>query len=296
MVRYPMQRIGVTAGFGLYDPRGAGASMHYAVDISRTQPKSFDVTAAHDGTVLASLFDTAGGNLIALRGGYNEKLDVITRYGHLLSRAVRTGDAVRCGDVIGVQGNTGTATTAQHLHFETWLVPKTYAYRAADRPLYAVDPLGVCQLGEDQQFVRDACTRGYAALPYPEPKLPLRETAGTLRILGNPAMYFYPSAACSPYVSGYTRCKSGIADFFGDREFPARYTCENNGAAWAYAETPYGWVWVPLRQGESELVPLAGQTPGTEAQAENGADAAVQAKLKAYDSAVRAIRAALAAL
>ncbi|MEA4912188.1 MAG: M23 family metallopeptidase [Oscillospiraceae bacterium] len=293
MVRYPMQRIGVTAGFGLYDPYGRGATMHYAIDISRTQPESFDVFAAHDGTVLASVFDTAGGNLIALRGGYNERLDVITRYGHLRSRAVKAGDRVRCGDVIGVQGNTGTATTAQHLHFETWLVPKAYTYRAADRPSYAVDPLGVCQLTQGQRFVCDACTRGLAAIPSPEPKIALTALErATLRVTGKPSMYFYPSTAYAPYAGGYARGRASLRDFFSQSEFAARYSCENDGLRWAYIDTDFGWVWVPVRAGESELRTQEIDIPDGSAAEEQTA----QKRLEEYAAAVQSIRAALAAL
>jgi len=126
-----MQRIGVTASFAIYNPFATTPSMHYAIDISRTQPQSFNVFAAHDGRCIMSLFDAAGGNMIALQGYYNEKKDIITRYAHLSIRSVYKNDTVTRGQIIGVQGNTGSATTGQHLHFETWIVPKNYTYTAS---------------------------------------------------------------------------------------------------------------------------------------------------------------------
>ncbi len=42
-----------------------------------------------------------------------------TRYGHLLKFAVRSGDTVRRGDVVGYVGKTGRAT-GTHVHYEVW--------------------------------------------------------------------------------------------------------------------------------------------------------------------------------
>ncbi len=297
MVQYPMQRTGVTAGFGLYNPYGTGALMHYAIDISRTQPESFDVYAAHDGEVVLSLYDAAGGNMVAVKGYYNERLDILTRYGHLASRAVRKGGAVKRGDVLGVQGNTGTATTGRHLHFETWLVPKGYAYSAGDRAKYAVDPLSVCQLAPGQQFKSDASTRGYEAIPYPEPKLPLKElTRAKLRMTGAPEMYFYPSLKYAPYAAGYDRRVRSAVDFLGKREFDAPYACENDGLTWAYIDTVRGFVWAPVRAGESELYIPDGAQSAPQGGEEQADASALAQRLAAHERAVGLIRDALAAL
>ncbi|NLC78146.1 MAG: peptidoglycan DD-metalloendopeptidase family protein [Ruminococcaceae bacterium] len=247
MVIYPMKRIGVTAGFGMYSPFSGARTMHYALDISRTQPQSFDVFAAHDGEVILSAYDAAGGNMVAVKGGYNEARDIITRYAHLKSRAVKKGAAVKCGEVIGVQGNTGAATTGQHLHFETWLVPKGYAYAFADRPKYAVDPLAVCELTSAQTFVCDELTRGYEAIPYPEPAVStLRKTSGWVTVKENLPFGLYPSKKYSHYVAGYDRSRGGILDFCDESRFEAVYLCENEGISWALIKTPYGLAWLPL--------------------------------------------------
>lgn len=254
MVQYPMQRIGVTAGFAIYNPFGASPSMHYAIDISRTQPQSYNVSAAHDGRVILSLYDTSGGNIIGIQGYYNDKKDIITRYAHLSIRSVFKGDTVTRGQMLGIQGNTGTATTGQHLHFETWIVPKNYTYSFGDRKKYAVDPLSVCQLMDGQEFVSDAETFNYKAIPYPTPDLSITDvTEGKVTFVGDVPMYFFPGAEYSPFVADYNRSKKSVTDFFYDTVFSCTKICMINGARWALIVTARGDVWVPILDGKSIL-------------------------------------------
>lgn len=262
MVQYPMKRIGVTAGFGMYNPFGNGSVMHYAIDISRTQPKGFEVFAAHDGTVLLSAYDYSGGNMVVLKGYYNEALDIVTRYAHLKNRTVKKGAAVKRGEIIGVQGNTGTATTAQHLHFETWLVPKNYGYRFADRDSYAVDPLSVCELLNSQSFISDACTRDLEAIPYPEPAVQsLRPVKGSVQIKSNLPFGLFPSHKYAFYSAGKDRKRSGILDFCKGRSYEVTYTCENEGRRWVLALTDYGAAWLELLEGKTVFQEETEATP-----------------------------------
>ncbi len=260
-----MKRIGVTAGFGMYNPFGKGSTMHYAIDVSRTQPNGFEIFAAHDGTAVLSAYDYSGGNIIVLQGSYNESIDIITRYAHLKSRAVKKGATVKRGELIGFQGNTGAATTGQHLHFETWLVPKGYSYRFSDRDKYAVDPLAVCELLSTQTFVSDSCTRGLEAIPYPEPAVEsLSSSKGTVQILRNLPFGLYPSHKYAFYSAGENRRRCGILDFCAEKEYELVYTCENEGSRWALVMTGYGAAWLELLEGKAVLKEELKATPQNE--------------------------------
>jgi len=96
-------------------------------------PIGTPVHAAGDGVVeWAGEFDDTyhdnllwllrmGGNILVLNCGDAEPSFV---YGHLHSFTVKRGDRVRKGQVIGLSGNTGTATTGAHLHVEA--IPPGY--------------------------------------------------------------------------------------------------------------------------------------------------------------------------
>jgi murein DD-endopeptidase MepM/ murein hydrolase activator NlpD len=58
-------------------------------------------------------YDGSYGNAILLSHGFG----ISTRYGHLSQFAVRAGQQVKRGDVIGYVGATGRVTGA-HLHYE----------------------------------------------------------------------------------------------------------------------------------------------------------------------------------
>jgi murein DD-endopeptidase MepM/ murein hydrolase activator NlpD len=73
--------------------------------------------AARPGTVVSVTYDGAYGNMVTLSHGNIDGDDVKTRYAHLASATVSTGEDVGAGDAIGNIGSTGYATGA-HLHFE----------------------------------------------------------------------------------------------------------------------------------------------------------------------------------
>jgi murein DD-endopeptidase MepM/ murein hydrolase activator NlpD len=94
-------------GFG---PRGD--RMHAGVDF--TAPSGTPVAAARSGTVVRAGWDPSGfGNVVVLRHGSG----VQTLYAHLSSIAVRQGQAVGGGALIGRVGSSGRST-GPHLHFE----------------------------------------------------------------------------------------------------------------------------------------------------------------------------------
>ena len=84
-----------------------------------SSPEGSPVLAADDGVVILAGGSVVNGVLV----GYGNYVVIAhsggltTLYGHLLRLAVRAGDAVTQGQVVGLEGSTGNSTGA-HLHFE----------------------------------------------------------------------------------------------------------------------------------------------------------------------------------
>lgn len=78
-------------------------------------PHGTPILAVGDGVVIASQFKQNNGNYVKIRhnGTYE------TQYLHMSKRAVKTGDHVRQGEVIGYVGSTGLAT-GPHVCFRFW--------------------------------------------------------------------------------------------------------------------------------------------------------------------------------
>jgi murein DD-endopeptidase MepM/ murein hydrolase activator NlpD len=93
------------------DPFTGEPDFHPGLDISADQGVPVHATA--DGTVESAAYDGSYGNAIVLSHGFT----ISTRYGHLSQFAVRPGQQVKRGDVIGYVGATGRVTGA-HLHYE----------------------------------------------------------------------------------------------------------------------------------------------------------------------------------
>jgi murein DD-endopeptidase MepM/ murein hydrolase activator NlpD len=96
---------------GRSDPFTGEPGFHQGLDISTE--KGQPVFATADGTVDSASYTGDYGNLIVLRHGFG----LMTRYGHLSSYAVKPGQSVRRGAVVGYVGSTGRSTGA-HLHYE----------------------------------------------------------------------------------------------------------------------------------------------------------------------------------
>ena len=96
---------------GRSDPFTGEPGFHQGLDISTE--KGHPVFATADGVVESASYTGDYGNLIVLKHAFSLK----TRYGHLSSYAVKAGQQVRRGDIIGYVGSTGRSTGA-HLHYE----------------------------------------------------------------------------------------------------------------------------------------------------------------------------------
>lgn len=102
----------LTGTFGMRsDPFSGEQGFHQGIDISAD--KGTPVLAPADGTVESSSFTHDYGNLLVVKHGFG----LMTRYGHLSGFAVKPGQRVKRGDVIGYVGSTGRST-GSHLHYE----------------------------------------------------------------------------------------------------------------------------------------------------------------------------------
>lgn len=93
------------------DPFTGERDFHPGLDISAD--KGDPVYATADGTITNASAAGNYGNLVVIDHGYGLE----TRYGHLSAFKVKEGRAVKRGDLIGLVGSTGRATSA-HLHYE----------------------------------------------------------------------------------------------------------------------------------------------------------------------------------
>lgn len=101
---------------------------HIGIDISCMT--GTPVYAAHGGTVCYQ-WTGPGGNCIKLTAPSGD----YTRYCHLSSYTADNGESVSAGEEIARSGNTGSATTGAHLHFEVHLPNGV-----------AIDPLSVMEV------------------------------------------------------------------------------------------------------------------------------------------------------
>ncbi len=101
---YPLPGAHVISPYG-------GKRRHSGVDL-KTCPND-EIVAAFDGVVVASGPFYGYGNCIRIRHAYGLE----TLYSHQSKNKVKVGQKVKAGEVIGLTGRTGRATT-EHLHFE----------------------------------------------------------------------------------------------------------------------------------------------------------------------------------
>jgi len=103
---WPIRQGYFSSGFGM-----RGKRMHKGVDL--VTKSGTNIYAVEDGEVTFSGQMRGYGNMIEIKHGNTYS----TRYGHNSRNMVKVGDRVKKGQVIGLVGATGRATTA-HVHFE----------------------------------------------------------------------------------------------------------------------------------------------------------------------------------
>lgn len=104
----------VSFGFGQQkNPFTGQYYIHKGMDLS-TYRQGDPIVASADGQIVTVDYDPGGfGNYIIIK----HKHGFYTRYGHLLSVRVRTGQRIQQNEIIGYIGNTGLST-GPHLHYE----------------------------------------------------------------------------------------------------------------------------------------------------------------------------------
>jgi murein DD-endopeptidase MepM/ murein hydrolase activator NlpD len=128
----PLDSPRISSNFGLrVHPITGNPQFHSGVDLIPTG--DLLIRPVMRGKVALASFGKELGNVVVIRHGSG----VETLYGHMASIAVQTGDEVTENTVIGVVGNTGSATTGRHLHFEVTVGG------------YPVNPLKVIQTAQN---------------------------------------------------------------------------------------------------------------------------------------------------
>jgi murein DD-endopeptidase MepM/ murein hydrolase activator NlpD len=104
----------LTAGYGVRsDPFTGERAQHLGLDISAN--RGLPIYATAHGRVDSAAYRSEYGNLVVI----DHDFGLTTRYAHLSRFAVKAGDRVQRGDIIGYVGSTGRSTSP-HLHYEVW--------------------------------------------------------------------------------------------------------------------------------------------------------------------------------
>lgn len=111
--------------------------LHRGVDIA--VPTGTTVYAAMDGTVTTAAYDDYYGNYVVIE----DSKGYCTKYAHMDTLSVSTGQDITHGTVIGTTGNTGSST-GSHLHIECLYNGEYYNplfyFEAGEKTLYGETP------------------------------------------------------------------------------------------------------------------------------------------------------------
>lgn len=153
-------RNAIQSWFG--DPRDGGKRDHEGIDIFARA--GTEVVAVAPGVITGVNTTNIGGKVVWQR---DPARNVEYYYAHLATQAVRVGDRVNAGDVVGTVGNTGNArNTPPHLHFAVYkprrlaINPVPFLY---DQPSDPISPLLVdlSALGDVRRTVGDRIALRY---------------------------------------------------------------------------------------------------------------------------------------
>lgn len=113
------QLVGLASGYGLrFHPIYKVKKMHWGIDFAAAIGTPIYATA--DGVIDKVQVKFSGyGKMLEIDHGFGYR----TRYAHMHDFAVRQGQRVKRGELIGYVGDTGTST-ASHLHYEVFVNEK----------------------------------------------------------------------------------------------------------------------------------------------------------------------------
>jgi murein DD-endopeptidase MepM/ murein hydrolase activator NlpD len=119
---WPLEGV-LTQGYGNTGFTSLGYNFHNGLDIAAAAGTK--IVAAYDGIVQdTGMGEGAYGNWVTIRHDVGGGRQLITLYGHMASFVVAKGQAVKMGDLVGFEGNTGNTTRLLygphrgfHLHF-----------------------------------------------------------------------------------------------------------------------------------------------------------------------------------
>lgn len=115
-MRYPFEPKFITGRFGTLSEfrKKNGMQPHSGVDWAKSE--GTPIPSIANGTIVLQQWSDVLGNVSVLRVmGSDQKLYYVG-FCHLKAEGMKVGTKVKEGDVIGLVGNTGSASSGAHLH------------------------------------------------------------------------------------------------------------------------------------------------------------------------------------
>lgn len=115
-MRFPFDPKFITGRFGTLSEfrRKNGMQPHSGVDWAR--PEGTPIPSIANGTIVLQQWSDVLGNVSVLRVMDKDKKLAYVGFCHLAKPGLEVGTKVKEGDIVGLVGNTGSASSGAHLH------------------------------------------------------------------------------------------------------------------------------------------------------------------------------------
>lgn len=227
------------------------------------------IYASTDGVVTMAQSWGDAGNTIRIRyDDPNKKYSIFTQYKHLSKMSVKVGSKVKMGQQIGNMGNTGSASTGAHLHFDFVKTPYQYNYTqsSSDRAKYSLNPSDYCFLFEGQTHGESA--KGLMSLLGTSKVVKRDTTKNQIEVVGY-KLRVRKGAGTNQSVLGY--CDYGIYD----------YTETKSANDYVWYKLSFGWI--AGTKEDTKIYAKEEQTPTNDKEIEE-----LQNKIKEQDDIILA--------